>query len=108
MVIVIIKKFKNGKIKLQVEKCDILQGGTIDENVYHNDMFWDDLYINQINGYQYVTDFNTSTVYELGSHLLQNPLKWLLDTLEEDKKMYLYPLTKRESLSLLKDLENGY
>ena len=104
----IIKKFKNGKVKLQVEKCDRLSDGTVDENVYHDDMCCDDLYIHQINGYQYVVDFNTSTVYELGSYLLQNPLKWILDILEEEGRMYLYPLTKRESLSLLEDLENGY
>lgn len=104
-----IKKFKNGKIKMTIQKnYDINDDGTINENVYHDDMFFSDLYINQINGYQYICDFNTSLVYEMGSYLMQNPLKFILDTLQEDKQIYLYPLSKKESKSLLQDLENGY
>jgi hypothetical protein len=104
-----IKKFINGKIKMSVQKqYDINPDGTIDENIYHNDMFFSDLSINQINGYQYIVDYNTQLVYEMGSYLLQNPLKFILDTLQENGKMYLYPLTKKESLSLIQDLENGY
>lgn len=102
-----IKKFKNGKILLKPEKIDF-DGKTLSENFYHDDMFFSDLYINQINGYQYIVDFNTSLVYDLGSYLLQNPLKWLLETLETNGKMYLYPLNKKECKSLLQDLENGY
>ena len=58
----------------------------------------------------YIVDFNNKPFsMKLGSYLLQNPLKYILDELEEHGKMYLYPLTKRkESLSLLQDLENGY
>lgn len=105
----IIKKFKNHKIKLTIEKAyDITPEGDIDENVYHNDMSMSDLCINQINGYQYIVDFNTSTVYDLGSYLMQNPLKWLLEKLKEENTMYLYPCSRKESKSLLEDLENGY
>ena len=103
-----IKKFKNGKILLKPDKMDILEDGSIDESFYHDDMFIQDLYINQINGYQYIVDFNTGLVYELGSYLLQNPLKYILDELEENGKMYLYPLTRKHSKDLLQDLENGY
>lgn len=104
-----IKKFKNGKIKVSIDKqYDILSNGAINENVYHEDMFFNDLYVNQINGYSYLVDFNTSLVYETGSYLLQNPLKYILDTLSENGKMYFYPLSKKESKSLLQDLENGY
>ena len=104
-----IKKFKNGKITMTLEKnYDFNEDGSINENVYHDDMFMSDLYINQINGYQYVTDYNTQRVYNLGSYLLQNPLKYILDELKEHGKMILYPLSKRESKSLLQDLENGY
>lgn len=103
-----IKKFKNGKILLKPDKIDILDDGSIDENFYHDDMCFSDLYINQINGYMYIVDFNTSLVYELGSYLLQNPLKYILDELEEHGKMYLYPLNKHQSLDLLQDLQNGY
>jgi len=106
-----IKKFKNGKIRFMLETSD-LNNGEVDENVYHDDMFFKDLYINQINGYQYIVDFNTGRVYELGSYLLQNPLMFLLDEFKEAREarhyFYLYPLSKRESKSLLKDLENGY
>lgn len=102
-----IKKFKNGKILLSVTKSDF-DGGSVSENFYHDEMFYSDLYINQINGYQYITDFNTGLVYEIGSYLLQNPLKYILDELTENKKMYLYPLTKKQSKSLLQDMENGY
>lgn len=102
-----IKKFKNGKILLKPDKNDF-ENGVLNENFYHDEMLMSDLYINQINGYQYIVDFNTLLVYEIGSYLLQNPLKFILETLEEDKKIYLYPLSKKESKSLLQDLENGY
>lgn len=102
-----IKKFKNGKILLKPCKNDF-ESGVLNENFYHDEMFMSDLYINQINGYQYIVDFNTLLVYEIGSCLLQNPLKFILETLEANKKMYLYPLSKKESKSLLEDLENGF
>ena len=104
----IVKKFKNGKIKVELDYTN--EGATIQEleNVYHNDMFMSDLYINQINGYSYLVDFNTSLVYELGSYLMQNPLKQILEELLEKSKIYFYPLTKKQSKDLLEDLENGY
>ena len=71
-------------------------------------MFMSDLYLNQINGYMYIVDYNRILVYEIRSYFLHNPLKYILDELEEHGKMYLYPLTRKESLSLLQDLENGY
>lgn len=102
-----IKKFKNGKLRLEVVKDDFVNG-EVHENFYHDEMFMSDLYLNQINGYQYLVDFNQDIVYELGSYLMQNPLKWLLDELKDHKKLILYPLSKRESKSLIQDLENGY
>ena len=104
----LIKKFKNGKIKVELDYRD--DGNTAQEieSVYHDDMFMADLYLNQINGYQYLVDWNTQLVYELGSYLFQNPLKEMLDELLEKGKIYFYPLSKKESLSLLEDLENGY
>lgn len=103
-----IKKFKNGKIKVTLQKSYDLENGEVNENVYHDDMFMADLSINQINGYQYLVDYNTQLVYELGSYLMQNPLKWILDTLFEFSRMYFIPLSKKESKSLLEDLENDY
>jgi len=97
-----IKKFKNGKVMLQCKKSEL------DESFCHDEMFWSDLYINQINGYLYIIDHNTQLVYELGSYFMQDPIKYILETIESEGKMYLYPLSKKESLSLLEDLENGY
>lgn len=108
----IIKKFKNGKVKMKLEKSDFFyyadENGGIDiDRLYNNEITMNDLCIQQINGYQYIVDFNTSTVYEMGSYLLQNPLKFIADELSEGT-VYLYPLTKKLSLDLLEDLENGY
>src|SRR5665647_967542 len=105
----LIKKFENGKIKLTIQKeYDLNIDGTISDSVYHDDIEGNDLYLNQINGYQYLVDFNTSLVYELGSYLLQNPLNYLLDSFQTSKSIYFYPLSRKESKSLLQDLENGY
>ena len=115
-----IKKFKNGKILLSVTKSDF-DGLQVNENFYHDEMFFSDLYLNQINGYMYIVNYNQQLVYEyiqLGGQKkhntiyslcnVQNALKEIIDGLTEYKKIYLYPLTKKESLSLLQDMENGY
>lgn len=105
-----IRKFNNGKIKLQVMKNSFYRNPdkSIHENFYHDEMFMADLCLNQINGYMYMVDFNKSLVYEVGSYLMQNPLKELLETLESGKPLYLFPCSKKHSGSLLQDLENGY
>ena len=107
-----IKKFKNGKIKMQLEKSDLFyysdgNGGIDIDRLYDDEITMSDLYIQQINGYQYIVDFNTNTVYEMGSYLMQNPLKFIADKMSEGA-VYLCPLTKKTSLDLLEDLENGY
>ena len=64
-----IKKFKNGNIVLDVR--DDIKNGYYEKNIesienfYHNDMCMEDLYINQINGYLYIVDYNTGLVYDL-------------------------------------------
>ena len=64
-----IKKFKNRKIILDIRED--LKSGYYEKNIYsvenfyHNDMFMSDLCINQINGYPYIVDYNTQTVYDL-------------------------------------------
>ena len=107
-----IKKFKNGKLAFRVDASYSIKDGELDEKYYHDGMFMEDLYLNQINGYMYLVDYNTQRVYEIGSYLVQNPLKYLLDTILEHHKagkvFHLYPLTKAESEDLLEDLENGY
>ena len=102
-----IRKFKNGNIVLDIRE-DIKKGyyeKTIDgiENFYHNEMYMEDLYINQINGYLYIVDFNKRLVYDLPRGYL-NFLKELLNK----GKIKLIPYGKRISKELLNDLENGY
>ena len=104
-----IKKFKNGNIVLDIRE-DIKKGyyeKTIEgiENFYHDDMCMEDLYINQINGYLYIVDYNTRLVYDLpGRYLFKDFLEELLNK----GKIKLIPYWKRISKELLHDLENGY
>lgn len=104
----LVKKFKNGKIKFQVEKMDILKDGSIEENVYYDDMFMSDLSFNQINGHMYLVDYNSQLVYDFSECDMFNPLKHLLNELEREGKIYLYSCSRKESKSLLQDLENGF
>lgn len=95
----IIKKFKNGNINLKLESCDI-EDNIVDENVYHDDMFMHDLYIEQgEDGYNYILDHNKQLVYYLGSYMVQNPLKWILDTLKDaydnGKTVKIYPMDNK-------------
>ena len=104
-----IKKFKNGNIVLDVRE-DIKKGyyeKNIEsiENFYHNDMCMEDLYINQINGYLYIVDYNTGLVYDLpGGYLFKDFLEELLNK----GKIKLIPYGKKISKELINDLENGY
>ena len=104
-----IKKFKNGNIVLDIRE-DIKKGyyeKTIEsiENFYHDEMYIGDLYINQINGYLYIIDYNTRLVYDLpGGYMFEDFLKELLNK----EKIKLIPYEKRISKELLNELENGY
>ena len=102
-----IKKFKNGNIVLDI-RDDIKKGyyeKTIEgiENFYHHDMCMEDLYINQINGYLYIVDFNKRLVYDLPRGYLN-----FLEELLNKGKIKLIPYGKKISKELLHDLENGY
>lgn len=103
-----IKKFKNGNIVLSIK--EELKSGYFEPNIhsvegfYHNDMFFENLYINQINGYMYIVDFNTQFVYDLPG----NNFELFLLELIENGKIKLIPYGKRISKSLIQDLENGY
>ena len=104
-----IKKFKNGNIVLDIRE-DIKNGyfeKTIEslENFYYNDMIMENLYINQINGYLYIVDYNTGLVYNLpGGYMFKDFLEKLLTK----GKIKLIPYGKKISKELLHDLENGY
>lgn len=109
-----IKKYKNGKIYLDIK--DDLKSGYYQvgnghekdmkelERFYHDEMFMNDLSINQINGYLYIVDYNTNLVYDLP----HNHFGMFLETLGKGEKVVLIPYGKRMSKSLLQDLENGY
>ena len=104
-----IKKFKNGNIVLDIRE-DINNGyyeKTIEgiENFYYNDMIMENLYMNKINGYLYIVDYNTELVYDLpGGYTFKDFLEELL----EKGKIKLISYGKRISKELLNDLENGY
>lgn len=109
-----IKKFNNGKIYLDIKE-DLKNGYyTVGnglekdikelEKFVHDDMFMDDLYINQINGYLYIVDNNTQLVYDMPHAHYQ----MFLESLGKGQKIVLEPYGKRASKSLLQDLENGF
>ena len=114
-----IKKFNNGNINLKLEKNDFFNGNDgieVDalldiDALYYNELSMDDLGFNQINGYMYLLDVNTSHVYDF-SQCYINILKYLAMELIEGYKMNtclkLYSLSSKECKSLLQNLENGY
>ena len=104
-----IKKYRNGVIMLKPDTIDIMENGDVDENFYHHDMFMQDLYIEQLSDCDwYLVDLNKRLIYRLGSYLLQNPLKSLLEDLAEDGFRILLPEDPKESgrmIDLLYDEE---
>lgn len=95
-----IRKFKNGNIRM---KAEVGQGFY---SFVHNEMLWDDLYIQQINGYSYIVDFNTGLVYDIPiTYMLRGTDSFINDLY---KGVKLFPYSKKESALLLQDLENGY
>ena len=109
-----IKKFKNGKIKMDIQyelRVGYYRvGGTHEENMRemekfcHFEMSMEDLYVNIINGYPYIVDFNTQLVYDLP----HGHFEMFLESLSKGKVIELVPYGKRASKELLQDLENGY
>ncbi len=101
-----IKKFKNGKVKLFIPKNDShyrdLYGEVIEE-FYFDEIETSCLYIVEIEWNYFIIDFETNKVYDYyPGYLIHNPLKYLLDELALNNKLYLYPLSKRESKEFLK------
>lgn len=99
-----IVKFKNGNITIYM--YDTFYHNDID-SYYNNEITMCDLYFNQVNGYMYLIDFNTSKVYDF-SHVYINILQFLDNELKTHGKIKLYPLSKKEAKSILQDLDNGY
>ena len=109
-----IKKFNNGNVHLTIKE-DVRSGYYQVGNGYkndmkelekfiHNEMYINDLYINQINGYLYIIDYNTSLAYNLPC----GQIDLFLERLGKGEKFILESLGKRISKSLLQDLENEY
>ena len=68
-------------------------------------MIMENLYINQINGYLYIVDYNTGLVYDLpGGYMFKDFLEELL----EKGKIKLIPYGKKISKELLNDLKKWY
>ena len=97
-----IRKFKNGKVKLSVPKNDWYYRNddkSIKEEFYFEEMFYSNLYIEEIQGNFFIVDYETRNVYDyFQSYLLQNPLRYLLDELAEKNTVYLYPMPEGKRL----------
>lgn len=97
-----IKKFKNGKIKIYIPGNDWYyrdSNGKIREEFYFDEMFMHNLYIEEIDGDFYIVDTSTNLIYDyFSSYLIQNPLKSLLEDIEKNNKIYLYPEPNSEKL----------
>ena len=98
-----IKKFKNGNIELIYSELD---SDNIDN--FYEQMTNSDLYVQQIDGYQYLVDYNTSTVYNaFSSYLCSNVLLDLeRQLLECNGRLKIYPMTKKDSEELFAIMDN--
>ena len=88
-----IKRFKNGKLKLSVPKNYRNEDGTVSEKFYHGAMFRNKLYIDTIDGKFYLIDIDTCKVYDFNSYIL--------DDLARNKISYLYPAPNSKVLFAL-------
>lgn len=92
-----IKKFKNGNINMTFEGDDI-------DAFYNDEMFWDDLYFENIEGYMYLIDYNTQNVYDF-SDCYMNILDYLKDELlKQNNKLKLYPMEKKFARSVFEKI----
>ena len=89
-----IKKFKNGNINLKLTGGD---GFTFIDN----EMFWNDIYIQSLDDNLYIVDYNKQLVYDLMSYSINNFIEYL----EEKTLIKLIPYSKKESLELIKEIE---
>lgn len=96
-----IRKFKNGNIVL---KMDNQKDFDIDQ-FYHEEMFWSDLYFNQVDGYMYLMDWNKDIVYDFSDCYI-NILLYLKERLEGGL-VRLYPMPKKEGDILIQELFGG-
>lgn len=103
-----IKKFKNGNIRMKADMLYVLEDGSIHENFYHDEMFMADLSFNQIDGAMYLVDYNKQLVYGFSKYYVENVLKDLLIQAKNNRTIKLYPFSKKVSKSLIQDMENGY
>ena len=89
-----IKKFKNGNINLKLTESD---GFTFIDN----EMFWNDMYIQSLDDNLYIVDYNKQLVYDLMNYSINNFIEYL----EEKTLIKLIPYCKKESLELIKEIE---
>ena len=88
-----IKKFKNGKIRIQVPEKHLFYryiNDDVTEGFYYVEMFWEHLRIEKIGDKNYLIDLSTNKVYDIFSEC-KNPLQALLDILTRNKVVHLLP-----------------
>jgi hypothetical protein len=108
-----LKKFKNGNIQIKspyYQPKNSVNYALYTDNIdtfYDNEITQHDLYLNQINGYMYLTDINTQLVYDFDVRYFcqdENYLVQLDDYLRNNSVLTMYSLSKKESESLLQYL----
>ena len=90
----VIKKYKNGKIRIQVPEKHLFYryiNDDVTEGFYYVAMFWEHLRIEKIEDKYYLIDLSTNKVYDVFSDLCKNPLQDLLNILTRNKVVYLKP-----------------
>ena len=111
-----IKEFKNGNIVLDLRE-DIKNGYYDKTNIEYIDDFYNqeltmkDYYFDQIDGYMYLVNYRTKRIYDFTQATYEgmNILHFLDSELYDNNyKLKLIPLQKKDSNNLFKILENEY
>ena len=93
---------------MQGEKSDYeyysLPDGTSNYDMLYDELFFADLYIESVNCDFYLFDMNKEKIYWLGSYLMQNPLKELIDSCT-NKASYYFPVADKEAAEIWKQWE---
>ena len=100
-----IRKFKNGKLVLTVEPSDI-EAGLLEERVYHQDMFMEDLVMEFVEDIPYIIDQNRWVVYKMMEYPpVENILAYFLRQLQIHGKLIYFPLGQEDTKEVLLKLQ---
>lgn len=106
-----LKEFKNGNLVIDIRK-DIKEGYYNKEDAqwidefYNQELTMSDYYFNQINGYMYLVNYRTNRVYDFSNCYINILDDLKLELKENNYTLKLFPLSKKDGNSLMKDLEN--